>query len=245
MANERLRATMTARGMTAEKLAAAIGIDPKTVERWVNTGRVPYARLAVPAAEALQEDAMFLWPNLHQGRSARALSPELVAIYGQRAEMAPAVWFSFFEQAEQAIDVLVYAANHLQESVPGFNDLLADKAARGCAVRIALGDPDSPNIIARGQEEKFGHGIESRCRLALMHYRPLLGKRNIEIRTHGTTLYNSIYRSDDELLINGHVWGVNAFGAPVWHLRRGKSGTMVNTYRDSFDAVWERAAPVA
>jgi len=77
-----------------------------------------------------------------------------------------------------------------------------------------------------------------------MHYRPLIGKRNIEIRTHGTTLYNSIYRADDELLVNGHVWGVNAFGAPVWHLRRGKSGTMVDTYRDSFDAVWEQANPV-
>lgn len=244
MPNERLRATMAERGMTAAALAAVLDVDPKTVERWVNMGRVPYARLAVPAAEALGEDVMFLWPNLHQGRSARALSPELVAIYGQRAEVTPAVWLAFFEQAKQAVDILVYAANHLQESLPGFNELLSEKAASGCSIRIALGDPESPNVAARGNEEKFGHGIESRCQLALMHYRPLVGTPNIEVRTHGTTLYNSIYRADDEMLINGHVWGVNAFGAPVWHLRRGKSGTMVSTYRESFDAVWEQATPV-
>src|SRR6266702_1050463 len=104
MTNERLRTTMATRGITAQGLAEAIGVDAKTVERWVNTGRVPYARLAIPAAEALQEDAMFLWPNLHQGRSARALSPELVAVYSQRAEMAPSVWLAFFEQATQGID---------------------------------------------------------------------------------------------------------------------------------------------
>ncbi|WTW99921.1 helix-turn-helix domain-containing protein [Streptomycetaceae bacterium NBC_01309] len=245
MTNERLRATMAARGMTAQDLALAVDVDAKTVERWVNTDRVPYVRIAVRAAEVLEEDAVFLWPTLHRGRAARAVSPEIIAFYEQRAEFSPAMWRGFFEKAQRHIDILVYAGNHLHESVVGFDDLLMDKARRGCVVRIAIGDPDSDNVTARGREERFGHGIESRCRLALMHYRSLAHVEGIEVRTHGTTLYNSIYRADDELLINGHVWGVNAFGAPMWHMRQGPRGEATAAYRQSFDAVWEQATPVA
>jgi hypothetical protein len=107
-----------------------------------------------------------------------------------------------FKGAEEHIDVLGYAAVFLQEQHPGLNALLREKAAAGCKVRINLGDPDSETVRARGLEEEYGHGIESRCRLALMHYRPLIGVPNIEINVHGTTLYNSIYRFDDELLVN-------------------------------------------
>ena len=34
----------------------------------------------------------------------------------------------------------------------------------------------------------------------------------MSIHLHDTTLYNSIYRFDDELLVNTHVWGWNAYG---------------------------------
>lgn len=77
-----------------------------------------------------------------------------------------------------------------------------------------------------------------------MHYRPLVGVSGIEIRTHETTLYNSLYRADDQLLVNAHVWGANAYGAPVWHLRRNGEGGMFDTYGQSFDAVRATAKPV-
>lgn len=147
-------------------------------------------------------------------------------------------------QARERVDVLVYAAVFLHEAYPRLNDLLRERAAEGCAVRIALGDADSENVQLRGQKEKFGHGIESRCRLALMHYRPLLGVPGVEVRTHATTLYNSIYRADDHVLVNAHVFGVNAYGAPVWHLRRQSEGGMFDTYAESFSAVWDTAKPV-
>lgn len=147
-------------------------------------------------------------------------------------------------QARERIDVLVYAAVFLHEAYPRLNEALKERAAEGCTIRIAIGDADSPNVQQRGQEERFGHGIESRCRLALMHYRPLVGVRGIEVRKHGTTLYNSIYRADDHMLVNAHVWGVNAYGAPVWHLRRNGDGGMFDTYAESFNAVWATADPI-
>ncbi len=196
------------------------------------------------AAETLGEDVHALWPALRQARAARAVSPELVALYDQRADLPVSVFVDLLTSARERIDVLVYAAVFLHEAYPRMNELLRERAADGCTVRIAIGDADSENVRQRGQEERFGHGIESRCRLALMHYRPLADVPGIELRTHDTTLYNSLYRADDEALINAHVWGVNAYGAPVWHLRRHEAGGIFDTYAESFDAVWETARPV-
>ncbi|MFF7846734.1 XRE family transcriptional regulator [Streptomyces sp. NPDC007910] len=244
MKNERLRVTMAGGGWTCATLAEATGVDPKSVERWVNPGRTPRRATALKAAETLGEDVHALWPALRQARAARAVSPELVALYDQRADLPVSVFVDLLAAARERIDVLVYAAVFLHEAYPRLNDLLRERAAEGCTVRIALGDADSENVRLRGQEEKFGHGIESRCRLALMHYRPLLGVPGVELRTHGTTLYNSLYRADDQVLVNAHAWGVNAYGAPVWHLRRNSAGGMFDTYADSFEAVWETARPV-
>ncbi|MGP3999600.1 helix-turn-helix domain-containing protein [Streptomyces sp. 8N706] len=244
MGNERLRAAMAAGGWTHAALAAKAQVDPKSVERWVNLGRTPRRATALLAAETLGEDVHALWPALRQARSARAVSPELVALYEQRADVPVSVFVDLLAQARERIDVLVYAAVFLHEAYPRLNDLLRERAAKGCAVRIAVGDADSGNVQQRGQEERFGHGIESRCRLALMHYQPLVDVPGIEIRTHGTTLYNSIYRADDQLLANAHVWGVNAYGSPVWHLRRNSSGGIFDTYANSFDPVWATATPV-
>ncbi|MGY0057264.1 XRE family transcriptional regulator [Streptomyces sp. LZ34] len=244
MPNERLRAAMAAGGWTYATLAAKVEVDPKSVERWVNLNRTPRRTTAMVTAETLGEDVHALWPALRQARAARAVSPELVALYEQRADIPVSAFVEMLTQARERIDVLVYAAVFLHEAYPRLNDLLRERAAEGCAVRIAVGDADSPNVQQRGQEEKFGHGIESRCRLALMHYRPLLDTPSIEVRTHGTTLYNSLYRADDQLMVNAHVWGVNAYGAPVWHLRRHDEGGMFDTYAQSFDAVWATATPV-
>ncbi|MCL8017439.1 transcriptional regulator [Streptomyces sp. AS02] len=189
-------------------------------------------------------DVHALWPALRQARPARAVSPELVALYDQRADVPVSAYAELFASARERIDILVYAAVFLHEAYPRLNDLLRERAIDGCAVRIAVGDADSANVQRRGREERFGHGIESRCRLALLHYRPLLDVPGIEVRTHGTTLYNSLYRADDQLLVNAHVFGVNAYGAPVWHLRRTGDGGMFGAYAGSFDAVWETSRPL-
>lgn len=74
-----------------------------------------------------------------------------------------------------------------------------------------------------------------------MHYRPLAGTPGIEVRTHGTRLYNSLHRADDQQLVNEHVWGVHAYADPVGHLRRHEESGMFDTYAESFDAVWATA----
>lgn len=65
----------------------------------------------------------------------------------------------------------------------------------------------------------------------------------VEVRVHGTTLYNSLYRFDQDLLVNGHAFGAPAGQSPVLHLRRVPGGRMWDHYMRSFDEVWTFAEP--
>ncbi|MEV6304647.1 XRE family transcriptional regulator, partial [Actinoplanes sp. NPDC051861] len=73
---------------------------------------------------------------------------------------------------------------------------------------------------------------------------PLRDIDGIEFRTHRTVLYNSIYRADDQLMVNTHIYSFGAYQAPVLHLRRVAGGGMVTTYQDSFERVWDEATPM-
>ena len=84
----------------------------------------------------------------------------------------------------------------------------------------------------------FRPGTECNCRI------PAAGKmENIEVRLHDTILYNSIFRADDQLLVNTHIYGTMANNAPVFHLRKIVGGDMVSTYLESFERVWDGAQP--
>jgi hypothetical protein len=57
-------------------------------------------------------------------------------------------------------------------------------------------------------------------------------------------LYNSIYRADEDLLVNQHVFGTPAAHAPVFSVRVAGGSGMAATYIDSFDQVWAAATPL-
>ena len=48
MRNERLRALLLERGQTPDKLAEAVQVDAKTVERWITKGRIRTAGTGSP-----------------------------------------------------------------------------------------------------------------------------------------------------------------------------------------------------
>ena len=108
-------------------------------------------------------------------------------------------------------------------------------------MRIELGDPDGPHAAERGEEEGIGDAMPAKIRNALALYRPLRAVENIEIRLHRTVLYNSIYRADDQLLVNQHTYGIPAAQAPVFCLCDAGGGEMAALYIDSFGRVWAGA----
>lgn len=68
-------------------------------------------------------------PALRQARPARAISPELVALYEQRADLPVSTFTDLMAQARQRIDILVYAAVFLHEAYPRLNELFTERAA--------------------------------------------------------------------------------------------------------------------
>lgn len=244
MANERLRAVLLERGVTLTDLAAVAQVDPKTVERWITKGRTPYRRHRYAVAAFLGVDESYLWPDaLSREQVAAASQSEIIAVYPHRWAVPRGTWERLFAEAKQEIGVLVYSGLFLAED-PGMVRLFKDKAAAGVRVRILLGDPDCPEVAQRGADEGINEAMAARIRNALVLYRPIRGQQSVEIRLHRTILYNSIYRADDQLFVNTHVYGTPAAQAPVLHLRKVTGGDMVTTYTTSFERVWDGAQPV-
>lgn len=244
MSNERLRSALLARGMSVQGLADAIEVNAKTVERWITQGKVPYRRHQYATASVLKVDVTTLWEDGRAVDTATDLSKaEIVAVYPHRHTVPPGLWRDIYARAERQLDVLVYSGLFLSED-PLFHDLLKAKVARGTQARILLGDPDCAAVRQRGIDE--GHRImDGKIRNALLNYRPLVRSHpDIGFRLHDATLYNSIYRSDDEMLVNPHVYGIGAYLAPVFHLRRLPGGGLFDTYANSIEHTWENARQI-
>ncbi|WP_327107884.1 helix-turn-helix domain-containing protein [Nonomuraea glycinis] len=244
MANERLRAALLQKGVSIADLAAAIEVDPKTVERWVTKSREPYRKHRFATASYLGVDEAYLWPDaLSPEQVTSASQSEIIAIHPHRWAVPRDIWGRLFGAASEEIGVLVYSGLFLADD-GGMVRLFADKARAGVKVRILLGDPDSAEVAQRGADEGVGESMAAQIRSALVFYRPIMGVDNVEIRLHRTVLYNSIYQADDQYLVNMHVYGTRAGNAPVLHLRRVAGGGMVATYAESFEKVWAQAKPV-
>src|SRR2546430_2227975 len=137
--NERLRSALVRAGMTYEDLALTVGVDPKTAERWVGTGRTPPPPTPYKTPPALSRDKADLWPAIEKGRRRRGLHPELVALYTTRADAPFELWRTLFNSADEQIDILAYAGVFLHEQWPDFNDTLTRKAGKGCQIRVLVG----------------------------------------------------------------------------------------------------------
>ncbi|MGH3566357.1 MAG: helix-turn-helix domain-containing protein [Pseudonocardia sp.] len=242
MANERLRAALLQRGVTPVELADHIGVDPKTIERWIS-GRIPYRRHRYKVATMLGVDEAYLWPGaLAAEQVASASESEVLTVYPHRWTVPRDVWGQLFDSAEHDIGVLVYSGMFLADDA-GLLALFRAKAGRGVRVRVLLGDPTSAEVATRGEQEGIDEALAAKVRNAIVLYRPLLPV-GVEVRQHATILYNSIYRADGQLLVNPHVYAQPAAQAPVLHLRQIAGGTLVSTYLDSFERVWSAARPL-
>jgi transcriptional regulator with XRE-family HTH domain len=244
MRNERLRALLLERGKTPDQLAEHVQVDAKTVERWITRGRLPYRRHRFEVATFLGVDESYIWPDALGKDEITAVSEsEIVAVWPHRSEVPRDTWGHLFSGAEREIGVLVYAGLFLSEDA-GVQKIFKEKASSGVRVRVLLGDPDSQVVTDRGEDEGVGDAMAAKIRNALALYRPLRAADGVEFRFHRTILYNSIYRADDQVLVNTHVFGVTAAVAPVWHLRKLPAGELAGLYIDSFERVWDTATPV-
>jgi transcriptional regulator with XRE-family HTH domain len=242
MGNDRLRTTLRSSGYSAAGIAEQLDVDPKTVQRWVTRGRTPHRATANRAAKLLNVPPTWLWPGLEQAESG-AGNGEVVGFYSHRAQVPKGLWLEMLVGARDSIDLITYAALHLVEDHPETVRILTHKAANGVRVRVALGDPDTPEIELRGREEGMLDGIVGRVRMANSYYAPLREAPGVELHFHTTSLYNSLYRYDDQMFVNHHVYGTHGYMAPVLHLRKTDDGDLFDMYTRSIDLIWGESYP--
>lgn len=167
----------------------------------------------------------------------------LVETYPSRNAVPRELWDRMLDEAHERIDVLVYVGMFLTEN-PALLPTLKAKGAAGAEVRLLFGDPTSREVTRRSLDEGIGkNAISAKIRNALAFFGKIGDEPGISIRCHGTTLYNSIYRFDEHMIVNPHVFGAPAPHAPAMHLRRPTTTELFDTYAESFDCVWETAAP--
>nr|MDT0662977.1 helix-turn-helix transcriptional regulator [Micromonospora sp. DSM 115978] len=244
--NERLRTVMVRRGVRVEDLADECGVDPKTVDRWISLGRVPHRRHRWATARKLGAEEAYLWPEVLAaagGRRGDATQAELIEVFPDRASVPRETWLRLLTEAQERIDVLVFSGTFFAQTQPRVARMLRERLSAGVRVRLCFGDPASEAVTVRDREEGLTGTLSAKIRASLTYYREIAGVEGCEVRLHPTTLYASLFRYDDELMINPHAYGEPASANPTLHVRRVDGGTLFEHYTASFERVWDTGMP--
>jgi transcriptional regulator with XRE-family HTH domain len=242
MANQRLRTAIRAAGLTVEDVATGVGVDIKTVERWVsNEGRCPHRTTRKNVAQLVSVDEVHLWPSLVEDVHTRPNGQsELVHVYPTRSAVPADLWTELINGVAAQMDVLVFSGTFLVEQYNLLPTVRA-KSEEGVAFRFAVGDETSSAVVQRAIEEGTRGGLEGRVQLMRRYLNEVEELPGVQVRRHGTYLYNSIYRFDDQMLVNTHAYGSLAGQNPVLHVRELPAGLMWENYSRSFERVWDQA----
>jgi DNA-binding transcriptional regulator YdaS (Cro superfamily) len=191
--NERLRGSMASAGLRPTDLAEKVGVDPKTVERWITKGRQPHRTHQVAVARALSVAEAYLWPAIVNEQVTQSASvAELLQLHPSRSGVPHDVWRQLIAGTREALDVLTYAGTFLFEQ-HDLVDVIREKSAASVRCRIVVGDERSDAVRQRAEEEGTPGGLEGRIQPHRRYLRDVAGLPGVEVRTHGTTLNNSLY----------------------------------------------------
>jgi hypothetical protein len=238
MANERLRMALARAGLTNQAAANLAGVDPKTVQRWL-AGRIPHPRHRWVIAAEVHEEEDFLWPAARRsGPSNESVTAEIVAAFAHRSELEHQRWWDLFQRSERQIDLLGYTLYFLPQQHPNLADLLADKAERGCRIRICLADPASSHVRARDEEEHQAITLIARIRSTLDWLEPVLQLDAVDVRFQDAPLYNSIFRFDELMLVTPHLFATPGHAAPMLQLKRLSPTGLFSRFETHFDGIW-------
>ena len=70
------------------------------------------------------------------------------------------------------------------------------------------------------------------------------GHPGLEIRTHTTPLYTSMFRADDTLIANPHLYGAPASDNPAIVIKREAAPELWHDHQLAFERVWNTARPI-
>ena len=239
--NLALKQRMAQAGFSESRLASHVGVHVRTVQRWLKSEVAPQAKPARDTATALNCEPHDIWPDIPAATNTPGAGTVALLTYASRSEIPVAVWNQHFSSAREQIDVCVYGGTFLFDSVTNFEGLLANAASEGAKIRFLVGDPKSPAIRRRGEEERISDGLAGRCRVTLARLRTIATDVPMEVRVHDSALYVSMFRSDKMLIANHHIHGLPASDNPAFVLDQDTHSVLWSKYETSFNRIWSNA----
>lgn len=241
--NDRLRTAMLRAGVDAADLAEAVGVDTKTVTRWLG-GRVPHHRSRVLVAERLGETEANLWPTARPDQSpGSASTAEVIGAWAHRSEVPTDLWLALLDGTRERIDLMGYAFPFLFELAPQVTATLIRKCEAGVRLRVAVADPDCQHVIERDGLEQLNGTLPGRIRLALMWLAKVADAPRASVGLHRVHLYNSIFRFDDQMVVTPHLFRAHGYQHPTLHLRRLSPHGIFESFAEQFQQVWDTTQP--
>lgn len=160
-----------------------------------------------------------------------------------RSDVPQTVWRELFHDATESIDILVYGGTFLFDAVAKFTKALTHAAKHNdVKVRILIGNPASRAVKIRGIEEDIDDSLADRCDMTLKRFKDV-DPTNIDIRLHDTSLYTSMFRADDTLIANHHLYGSPASDNPCFIVEADQHPDLWVSYEEAFERVWKLGTP--
>ncbi len=230
---------MADRRLSDRDLASRLGVDPRTIQRWVaEDGRTPQPRLRWAVCDALGVDEAVLWPAVKSGPDR-----EVVAVYPSHSAVPPTVWQSLVADARHEIVFADVVSYWYWYDVPDLTRILRAKAEAGCRVRVMVGDPGDPLVAADEQATDIPLTLSSRIEQTLHLLEPL--RDVVQVRRTMQGWGRSVYRGDDEAVAHWWLHGQMGIDFPALHLRRRQSGGIFDQVAvRHVESLWETGRPV-
>ncbi|MFI8448269.1 hypothetical protein [Streptomyces erythrochromogenes] len=240
-----LRDAMARRGVTRTELARIVGVDVKTVDRWVDPpSRTPHSPRRAAVAEVLGVDPGMLWPRAVRAAIKTGADREILAAYPYRNACPPTVWSSLLDGAQRDIVFAGYTSYFLWQEQPRAAERLRVKAEAGCRIRFLLGDPESEVTRRREEVEDVPLTVSTRIRITLDQLRKLGPLPGLEARFSEGHISLSVFRFDDEALVTPHIADQLGHESPLLQLRRLQPDGLFDRFAQHAETLWAAGRPV-
>lgn len=243
MANDALRRALTDARMTERQLAQAVGVDEKTVSRWVaDPARVPHPRHRYATADALEVDEAMLWPEAVRSALKTGADREIVAVYPYRSACPRSLWRDLITGATRDLFFGGYTNYFLWLEQANLGAALRRKAEQGVRVRFLVGDPDSEVTRERERIEDVPLTVSTRIKVTLDELGKLVPP--VEGRYSDRHIATSVFLFDDDALVSIHLADLLGHDSPTLHLRRRSPDGLYDRFAAHVAYLWDNARPI-
>ena len=245
MPNTALRQALADARMTEHALARQIGVDEKTVGRWVaQDDRIPHPRHRWAACEALGVDEAVLWPDAIRAAVKTGPDREIAAVYPYRSTCPASLWRKLITNAKTDITFAGYTSYFLWIEQPNLAAALRRKADAGCKVRFLVGDPDSEVTRERERIEATPLTVSTRISVTLEQLERLRDVEGIEARFSDRHIALSVFAFDYDMIVTPHLSNKAGHESPAFHVRRCQDDGVYDRFSAHVSALWDDARRV-